>query len=109
MDKNDIVVVGAARTPIGKYKGIYRFEPAWKLGARAINGAIDSARRLTADQIDCVLMGMALPAGLGQHPARQAALAAGLPNSVRGEHLYKLFLNRNRPNLDARNKLSNPF
>ena len=109
MDKNDIVVVGAARTPIGKYKGIYRFEPAWKLGARAINGAIDSARRLTADQIDCVLMGMALPAGLGQHPARQAALAAGLPNSVRVEHVYKVCSTGTSQILHACNMLSSPF
>jgi len=108
MDKNDIVVVGAARTPIGKYKGMYRFELAWKLGAYAIKGAIDSAG-LSADQIDCVLMGMALPAGLGQHPARQAALAAGLPNSVRVEHVYKVCSTGTSQILHACNMLSSPF
>lgn len=108
MNKNDIVVVGAARTPIGKYKGMYRFMPAYQLGACAIKGAIDNTE-LAADQIDCVLMGMALPAGLGQHPARQAALAAGLPDSVRVEHIYKVCSTGTSQILHACNMLSSPF
>ena len=78
---NDIVILSAARTPIGKFQGALSGIPAPQLGAVAIKAAIERAgidRALLAE----VLMGNVVPAGEGQAPARQAALAAGVPESV---------------------------
>ncbi len=76
-----VVIVGAARTAIGGFQGTFSPVPAPKLGAEAIKSAIARAGVGETD-IGEVLMGCVLPAGLGQAPARQAALGAGLPNSV---------------------------
>ncbi len=76
-----IVIVGAARTPIGAFQGELASIPATRLGGIAIKGALDRAG-VAGDQISEVLMGCVLPAGLGQAPARQAANNAGLPRSV---------------------------
>ncbi len=76
-----IVVVGAARTPLGGFLGELKDISAPALGAVAIRAALERAG-LDGGRIDEALMGCVLPAGLGQAPARQAALAAGLPVSV---------------------------
>ncbi|MDM3871072.1 acetyl-CoA C-acyltransferase [Porticoccus sp. W117] len=76
-----VVIVGMARTPMGGFQGDFSTVSATDLGAAAIGAAVERAG-LEPDQIDEVLMGCVLPAGLGQAPARQAALAAGLPKNV---------------------------
>src|SRR5271165_3823931 len=73
-----IVIVGAARTPMGGFLGDFKDVPAAALGARAISAAVERAG-VAADSVDEVLMGCVLPAGQGQAPARQASLGAGLP------------------------------
>ena len=79
--EREIVIVGAARTPMGAFQGGLARERAPALGAAAISAALEHAG-LAADRIDEIFMGCVLPAGLGQAPARQAALEAGLPESV---------------------------
>ena len=78
---NDVVIVSYARTPIGSFLGSLSSVPATKLGAIAIKGAIKKIN-LSKDDIDQVIMGNVLSAGLGQAPARQAAIYSGLPESV---------------------------
>jgi acetyl-CoA C-acetyltransferase len=78
---SDIVIVGAKRTAIGSFLGQFTGVPTPTLGAAAIAGALGQAG-LAADQVDEVIMGCVLPAGLGQAPARQAALAAKIPTSA---------------------------
>ena len=78
---SDIVIVGAKRTAIGALLGQFTGVPTPTLGAAAIQGALDHAG-VAPDQVDEVIMGCVLPAGLGQAPARQAALAAGIPTSA---------------------------
>ncbi|HET9622838.1 MAG TPA: acetyl-CoA C-acetyltransferase [Kofleriaceae bacterium] len=77
----DVVIVGAARTAIGSFLGSLSSVPATKLGATAIKAAIERAGIAPGD-VGLVHMGMVLPAAVGQAPARQAALFAGLPQSV---------------------------
>lgn len=76
-----IVIVSAARTPLGRFQGELAALPGHRLGSLAIRGALDRAG-LPTDRIDEVLLGCVLPAGQGQAPARQAARAAGLPDST---------------------------
>jgi len=76
-----IVIAAGARTPIGAFQGALKDKTATELGATAIAAVLDRAR-LAPDDVDEVLMGCVLPAGLGQAPARQAALGAGLPTSI---------------------------
>ena len=76
-----VVIVSAARTPIGSFMGGLSTVSAPKLGAAAIKGAL-SKINLDANLIDEVIMGNVIQAGVGQAPARQAALFAGLPNTV---------------------------
>lgn len=76
-DNDPIVIVGAARTPIGNFQGGLSSCPTPALGSVAIRAAVERAG-VSADDIDEVFMGCVLPAGLGQAPARQAALGAGL-------------------------------
>lgn len=78
MSSKEIVIVAAKRTPIGAFMGQFSPLSAIDLGAAAIRAVLE-ASGLQADEIDEVLMGCVLPAGLGQAPARQAALGAGLP------------------------------
>jgi len=78
---SDIVIVGAKRTAIGSFLGQFTGVPTPTLGAAAIRGALDHAG-VAPDQVDEVIMGCVLPAGLGQAPARQAALAAEIPTSA---------------------------
>ncbi len=76
-----VVIVSAARTPIGSFLGALSTVPATKLGATAIKGALDKIN-LNVNLVDEVLMGNVVQAGVGQAPARQAAIYAGLPNTV---------------------------
>jgi acetyl-CoA C-acetyltransferase len=75
------VIVSAVRTPVGTFGGALKDVPATELGARAISAALERAN-LTPDQVDEVLMGNVLQAGLGQNPARQASIGAGIPKEV---------------------------
>ncbi len=81
LNDSDIVIVGAARTPIGKFQGAYNAVPATELGGVAVRAAVERAG-IDAALIDECIMGNVVGAGLGQAPARQAALAGGLPASV---------------------------
>jgi acetyl-CoA C-acetyltransferase len=76
-----VVIVSALRTPIGSFMGSLSSITATKLGAIAIKGALDKIK-LDPNLVDEVLMGNVVQAGVGQAPARQAALYAGLPNTV---------------------------
>lgn len=78
---NEVVIVSAARTPIGSFLGSLSSIPATKLGSIAIKGALDKIG-LKPEMVDEVLMGNVVQAGNGQAPARQAALGAGIPNTV---------------------------
>jgi acetyl-CoA C-acetyltransferase len=77
----DVVIVGAARTPIGSFLGSLAGVSATQLGSVAIEAALSRAKVSAAD-VGSVFMGCVLPAGLGQAPARQASLGAGLPQST---------------------------
>ena len=81
MEKDPIVIAGAARTALGAFQGAFKDMSAPALGAIAIKAAIARAG-VAADDVDEALMGCVLSAGVGQAPARQAALGAGLPQSV---------------------------
>lgn len=76
-----VVIVSAVRTPIGSFLGSLSTIPAPKLGAIAIKGALDKIK-LQPHLVDEVLMGNVVQAGVGQAPARQAAIYAGIPNTV---------------------------
>ncbi|HVH35976.1 acetyl-CoA C-acyltransferase [Tahibacter sp. UC22_41] len=78
---SDIVIVGAKRTAIGSFLGQFSGVPTPTLGAAAIKAALEHAG-VGASDVDEVIMGCVLPANLGQAPARQAALAAGLPTAT---------------------------
>ncbi len=79
MSHNDpVVIVGAARTPMGGLQGDFASLQAWQLGGAAIRAALERAG-VSGDAIDEVIMGCVLPAGQGQAPARQASLDAGVP------------------------------
>ena len=77
----DIVIVSVARTPIGSFLGSLSTISAPKLGAVAIKGALDKIN-LDPNLVDEVFMGNVISAGLGQAPARQAAIFAGIPTTV---------------------------
>ncbi|MEC7820984.1 MAG: beta-ketoacyl synthase N-terminal-like domain-containing protein, partial [Candidatus Neomarinimicrobiota bacterium] len=77
----DIVIVSAKRTPVGSFQGSLSSISASELGSIVIKSIIDETG-IETDIIDEVIMGNVLSAGQGQAPARQAAISAGLPNSV---------------------------
>jgi acetyl-CoA C-acetyltransferase len=77
----DVVIVSTARTPIGSFLGALSTIPAPKLGAIAIKGALDKIN-LKPELVEEVLMGNVVQAGTGQAPARQAAIFAGIPDTV---------------------------
>ncbi|HEX7052508.1 MAG TPA: acetyl-CoA C-acetyltransferase [Burkholderiales bacterium] len=77
----DIFIVGAARTPIGKFGGALAKTPASDLGALVIGKVLERAG-VPAEQVSEVIMGQVLTAGVGQNPARQAAIKAGIPHGV---------------------------
>jgi acetyl-CoA C-acetyltransferase len=78
MKHEDVVIVSAARTPVGSFNGSLASVPAHTLGEVAIRAALERAHVAPAD-VDEVIMGQVLTAGQGQNPARQAAVAAGVP------------------------------
>ncbi len=81
MDRKEVYIVSAVRTPIGSFNGSLSSVPAPKLGATAIKGALDKAG-IDAKEVEEVFMGNVLQAGVGQAPARQAAIFAGIGNNV---------------------------
>ncbi len=81
MRDHDVVIISAARTPIGKFQGAYKDMPATDLGAAAVRAAVARAG-IDGALVDECVMGNVIGAGLGQAPARQAALRGGLPSSV---------------------------
>lgn len=83
----DVVIAGAARTPMGGFQGVFDGVPAADLGGAAIRAAMEGAGVSTVDE---VLMGCVLPAGQGQAPARQAGFAAGLGEEVPATTLNKM-------------------
>ncbi len=78
---SDVVIVSAVRTPVGKFQGGLKDFKATELGAKAVRAAYERAG-LDANEIDEVIMGNVISAGLGQNPARQSALHAGIPPAV---------------------------
>ena len=74
----DIVIVSAARTPVGSFNGAFANTPAHELGATAVKAALERAK-VGPDEVDEVIMGQVLTAGQGQNPARITAMAAGVP------------------------------
>jgi acetyl-CoA C-acetyltransferase len=86
---SDIVIVSAARTPVGSFNGAFSSLPAHDLGAVAIKAAVDRAG-ISAAEVDEVILGQVLQAGAGQGPARQAAVKAGVPVQSPGWSLNQL-------------------
>jgi acetyl-CoA C-acetyltransferase len=84
-----VMILSARRTPIGAFQGVLAAMKAPQLGSVAMSAAIESARIPAAD-LDEVIMGCVLPAGLGQAPARQAALGAGVPVQVPATTVNKM-------------------
>jgi acetyl-CoA C-acetyltransferase len=84
-----VVIASYARTPMGGFQGVLSGAKATELGAAAVKAAVERAGA-APDAIEQILMGCVLPAGLGQAPARQAALGAGLPKSVEATTVNKM-------------------
>ncbi|MGE4280795.1 MAG: acetyl-CoA C-acyltransferase [Magnetospirillum sp.] len=89
MTTDPIVIVGAARTPMGGFQGELSSFTASQLGAHAIKAALSRAN-VAADQVEEVIMGCVLPAGQGQAPARQASRGAGIPDGVGATTINKM-------------------
>jgi acetyl-CoA C-acetyltransferase len=86
---NEVVIAGAVRTPIGTLGGSFAETPATELGAVVLREALSRAG-VAPDQVDEVIMGNVLSAGLGMNPARQAAIAAGIPDNVPATAINKV-------------------
>jgi acetyl-CoA C-acetyltransferase len=84
-----VVIAAYARTPMGGFQGALAGAKATELGAAAVRAAVERAG-LAPEGADQIIMGCVLPAGLGQAPARQAALGAGLPTSVAATTVNKM-------------------
>lgn len=89
MTADPIVILSYARTPMGSFQGCLSGASATELGAAAVRGAVERAG-VSGERIERIYMGCVLPAGLGQAPARQAALGAGLPSHVEATTLNKM-------------------
>jgi acetyl-CoA C-acetyltransferase len=89
MSADPVVIVSYARTPMGGFQGALAGASATQLGSTAVRAAVARAR-VAPEQVDQITMGCVLPAGLGQAPARQAALGAGLPTSVAATTVNKM-------------------
>lgn len=89
MSSDPVVIASYARTPMGGMLGNFASVKATDLGAAAVKAALERAG-IAGDVVDRIYMGCVLPAGLGQAPARQAALAAGLPRSVQATTVNKM-------------------
>jgi acetyl-CoA C-acetyltransferase len=84
-----VVIVSACRTPIGTFGGVFRDLSAVELGTQAVREAVRRAG-VRPDQVDEVILGCILQAGLGMNPARQASIKAGLPDSVPAHTVNKV-------------------
>lgn len=80
---NEVVIIDAVRTPIGKFGGSLKDISAVELGATALKGVLERAN-IAPDRVDQVIFGNVLQAGLGQNVARQVAIKAGIPYKVPG-------------------------
>ena len=100
----DVVILSAARTPVGSFLGSLSAVPAPALGSTAIRGALERAA-IRPDEVEQVLMGNVLSAGQGQAPARQASLGAGIPNSVPCITVSKVCGSGMRTVMDASNAI----
>jgi len=89
MSTTTVAVVAAKRTPIGAFQGVFSSVKATELGAAAIRGALESSG-ISPNEVQEVVMGCVLPAGLGQAPARQAALGAGIPAATPATTINKM-------------------
>src|SRR3954447_19529894 len=87
--QDPIVILSYARTPMGSFQGALAGASATELGAAAVRAAVERAG-VPGEEVDKIFMGCVLPAGLGQAPARQAALGAGLPRSVEATTVNKV-------------------
>src|SRR3954466_4575779 len=87
--QDPVVILSYARTPMGSFQGSLAGASATELGAAAVRAAVERAG-VHGDEIDKIFMGCVLPAGLGQAPARQAAIGAGLPKSVEATTVNKM-------------------
>ena len=94
----DVVIAGAARTPMGGFQGMFDGVPAAQLGGTAIRAALDGAGAATVDE---VLMGCVLPAGQGQAPARQAGFAEVITGHGGGSGLVPLLVADLHPHAGA--------
>ncbi|HWU48213.1 MAG TPA: acetyl-CoA C-acetyltransferase [Humibacter sp.] len=100
MQDIDVVIVGGSRTPFGKVSGQFAALTAVQLGTAAIRGAL-ARSGVAPEQVDAVLMGQVLQAGAGQNPARQSAVAAGVPWSVNSVTINKVCLSGLQAVIDA--------
>ena len=89
MTEDPVVICSFARTPMGGFQGALAAVSATELGATAVKAAVERAH-VAPDKVERIYMGCVLPAGLGQAPARQAALGAGLPRSVEATTVNKM-------------------
>jgi acetyl-CoA C-acetyltransferase len=89
MSQTEVVIVSAVRTALGNFNGGLKGVSAPELGATVIKGALEKAG-VKPEQVDEVILGNVLQAGLGQNPARQAAISAGIPESVSSMTINKL-------------------
>jgi acetyl-CoA C-acetyltransferase len=89
MSADPIVIASYARTPMGGFQGALAGATATQLGAAAVRAAVERSG-VDGDKVDQIVMGCVLPAGLGQAPARQAALGAGLPEHVQATTVNKM-------------------
>ena len=89
MSASEIVIVSAARTPVGSFNGALSSVPAHELGAIAIKAALERAK-VEGAEVDEVILGQILAAGHGQNPARQAAMKAGIPQEATAWGLNQL-------------------
>jgi acetyl-CoA C-acetyltransferase len=89
MSQTEVVIVSAVRTALGNFNGSLKNVSAPELGATVIKGALEQAG-VRPEQVDEVILGNVLQAGLGQNPARQAAIAAGIPDSVSSMTINKV-------------------
>jgi acetyl-CoA C-acetyltransferase len=89
MSADDVVIASYARTPMGSFQGCLTDASATELGATAVGAAVERAG-LKGEAIERIYMGCVLPAGLGQAPARQAAIRAGLPDHIEATTINKM-------------------
>ena len=89
VNKEEAVIIGAVRTPVGKFQGSLRGFKATELGAIVVRESVKRAG-VSPEEVDEVIMGCVIQAGLGQNPARQAALHGGLPNTVSAVTINKV-------------------